>query len=153
MQLFQSGKKLKLEKPCRFCRRQRRGASAVEFAVVMPVFVLMVFGMIEIGRAVMVQQVLVNASREGARVGVLDGKTDADVRTKVNEYLQAASLPSATAQQIEFPQGTPQSVGYGNPVEVKVQLGFGQVSWLATPIYLGGKTLEASTVMRRETLQ
>ncbi len=119
----------------------------------MPIFVLMVFGMIEIGRAVMVQQVLVNASREGARLGVLDGTTDEDVRTKVNDYLQAASLPAATTEQITFPQGNPQDVGYGNPVEVKVQLGFNQVTWLATPIYLGGKTLEASTVMRRETVQ
>lgn len=119
----------------------------------MPIFVLMVFGMVEIGRAVMVQQVLVNASREGARLGVLDGTTDEDVRTRVNDYLQAASLPAATTEQITFPQGSPQDVGYGNPVEVKVELGFGQVTWLATPIYLGGKTLEASTVMRRETVQ
>jgi Flp pilus assembly protein TadG len=125
----------------------------VEFAVVMPIFVLMVFGMIEIGRAVMVQQILVNASREGARLGVLDGTTDTEVRTRVNEYLQAASLPAATTDQISFPQGNPQDVDYGDAVEVKVQLGFGQVTWLATPIYLGGKTLEASTVMRRETLQ
>ncbi len=40
----------------------------MEFAVVAPVFLLLVFGMIEYGRMVMVQQVITNASREGARV-------------------------------------------------------------------------------------
>ncbi|MGB6041722.1 MAG: TadE family protein, partial [Pirellulales bacterium] len=54
------------------CRKKRRGVAAVEFALVAPLFVLMVMGMIEVGRAIMVQQVLTNASREGARRAVLD---------------------------------------------------------------------------------
>ena len=41
--------------------------------MVAPVLFLIVFGMIEFGRMVMVQQVITNASREGARVAVLDG--------------------------------------------------------------------------------
>src|SRR5262249_39362220 len=40
----------KLEKLCRTCRRNRRGAAAVEFAVVSPVLFLLIFGMIEYGR-------------------------------------------------------------------------------------------------------
>ena len=56
-------------------RKTRRAAAVVEFAVVAPVLFLLVFGMIEFGRMVMVQQVLTNASREGARVGILDGST------------------------------------------------------------------------------
>ncbi len=55
---------LKVENLCRSCRRNRRGAAAVEFAIVAPVFFLLVFGMIEYGRMVMVQQVITNASRE-----------------------------------------------------------------------------------------
>ena len=70
----------KLDKPCRSYRKKRRGAAAVEFAVVAPIFLLLVFGMIEYGRMVMVQQVLTNASREGARVAVLDGSTAQQVR-------------------------------------------------------------------------
>src|SRR5205823_8867626 len=50
----------KLERPCRLYRRNRRAAAAVEFAVVAPVFFLLVFGMIEYGRMVMVQQVITN---------------------------------------------------------------------------------------------
>ena len=69
----------KLEKVCRLCRKRRRGAAAVEFAVVAPVFFILIFGMIEFGRMVMVQQVITNASREGARLSVLDGTTATDV--------------------------------------------------------------------------
>ncbi len=71
----QSSGEVKLERACRPCRRNRRGAAVVEFAVVAPVFFLLVFGMIEFGRAIMVQQILTNASREGARVAVLDSPT------------------------------------------------------------------------------
>ncbi len=45
----------------------------MEFAIVAPIFFMMIMGMLELGRAVMVQQVITNASREGARVAVLDG--------------------------------------------------------------------------------
>ena len=62
-------------KPCGLFRKQRRGAATVEFAVVAPVFFLLVFGMIEYGRMVMVQQIIVNAAREGCRAAVLDGST------------------------------------------------------------------------------
>src|SRR5262245_57058974 len=65
----------KLQRPCRLFRRNRRAAAAVEFAVVAPIFLLLVFGMIEYGRMVMVYQIVTNASREGARAAVLDGAT------------------------------------------------------------------------------
>ncbi len=48
-------------------RTQRLGAAAVEFAIVAPLFFMLVFGCIEFGRALMVQQILTNASRVGAR--------------------------------------------------------------------------------------
>lgn len=55
-----------MHKVCRSFRKQR-GAAAVKFAASAPVFVLLLFGMIEFGRMVMVQQMLTNATREGAR--------------------------------------------------------------------------------------
>jgi len=140
----------RLRKPFRFFRRSRRGASAVEFAVVAPIFFLLVFGMIEIGRAVMVQQIITNASREGARRAVLDGATASEVTSFVNTYLTNASLPSAT---ITYPQGNPENAGFGAPVEVTVSIPFNQVSWLPSPFYLGGETMVASTIMRRESVQ
>ena len=78
-------------------RNTRRGAAVVEFALIAPIFILLVFGMIEFGRMVMVQQVLTNASREGARLAVLDGTTTSDVTTAVGNYLTNAAINSSQA--------------------------------------------------------
>jgi Flp pilus assembly protein TadG len=141
---------LKLERLFRLCRRNRRGAAAVEFAFVAPVFFVFVFGMIEYGRMVMVQQVLTNAAREGARIGVLDGSTTSQVTTAVNTYLSNSTISGATVTVNPSP---PSSAGYGQPVTVTVSISFNQVSWLPSPMFLGGKTMTASSVMRREAVQ
>jgi Flp pilus assembly protein TadG len=137
----------------RLCRRptrdRRRGTAAVEFALVAPLFVLLVFGMIEYGRMVMVQQLLVNAAREGARVGVLDGSSQTSVTTAVNNYLSPAGITSAT---VTVDPSTPSSAAATAPVTVTVSVPFNNVSWLPSPMYLGGKTLTFSAVMRRETM-
>ena len=138
----------KLQRSCRLFRRNRRAAAAVEFAVVAPVFFLLVFGMIEYGRMVMVYQVLTNASREGARAAVLDGATTTSVTTAVNSYLSAAAVSGATVTVSPNP---PSGAQYGDPVTVTVSVPFSQVSWLPTPMYLGSQTLSSATVMRRET--
>jgi len=140
----------RLEKPCRSCRRNRRGVAVVEFAVVAPVFFLLVFGIIEYGRMVMVQQLITNACREGARRAVLDGATTNEVRTSVTTYLAGGSINNPTVTVNPDP---PTNAGYGSPVTVSVTIPFAQVSWLPTPIFLGGKNLSATAVMRRETVQ
>jgi Flp pilus assembly protein TadG len=139
-----------LESSCRFVRRNRKGAAAVEFALIAPVFFLMVFGMIEFGRAIMVEQVITNAAREGARLAVLDGSTATNVRTQVTSYLSSASISGAT---ITLNPTDPSTAAYGDPVTVTVSIPFTSVSWLPTPWFLSGKTLTASAVMRRETVQ
>lgn len=140
----------KLEKVCWFCRKHRRGAAVVEFAIVAPVFFLMLLGMIEFGRMIMVQQIITNASREGARVAVLDGTTAGDVDSAVTNYLSSASINGA---DITITPNPPSDAGYGEPVTVSVSVPFSQVSWLPSPMFLGGTTLDATTVMRRETVQ
>ena len=140
----------KLENVYRLCRRNRRGAAVVEFAVVAPLFFLLVFGMIEFGRMVMVQQVITNASREGARVAVLDGATTSEVNTAVENYMTSASVEGA---EVSVTPDPPSSAGYGEPVTVVVSIPFDQVSWLPSPMFLGGSTMSATTVMRRETVQ
>jgi Flp pilus assembly protein TadG len=146
------------QKSCRSCRK-RRGAAAVEFAIVAPVFFLLVFGMIEFGRMVMVQQILTNASREGARTAVLDGSTTTDVTNNVITNMGDANI-TIDATNITLNPANPAAANYGDPVTVTVHVPFSQVSWLPAPMLLSflpaGKTditLTATTVMRRETVQ
>jgi hypothetical protein len=117
---------------------------------------MMVFGMLEFGRAVMVQQMITNASREGARIAILDGATTSNVQTTVASYLTTSGISGTTVTVSPNP---PSNAGYGDPVTVSVSIPFGQVSWVPLPkipwtdIDLKAKTLHATTVMRRETVQ
>jgi hypothetical protein len=137
----------KRRKPSRWIARQRQGTAAIEFALVLPLFCLMFLGMVEMGRAVMVQQVIANAAREGAREAAVDGATATHVTGKVTAYLSNASMPAAA---VTFPRGAPEDTEGGDPVEILVSMPFNQVSWLGMPIYLGHVNLEANAVMRRE---
>src|SRR5437763_904952 len=102
-------------------RRDRRGTSAVEFACIAPLFVLVVFGLIEFGRAMMVAGILTNAAQQGARAGVLDGAQVSDVTATVNTYLADASITSATTTVLPSP---PSSAGAGQNVTVTVRVAF-----------------------------
>jgi len=116
---------------------------------VLPVFVILVFGMIEYGRMVMVQQVITNASREGARKAVLDGATTSAVQTAVTTYLTNAAISGGSTAV----SPDPSTAASGDPITVTVSIPFSAVSWLPSPMYLGGKTLAASTTMRRESVE
>jgi Flp pilus assembly protein TadG len=144
---------VKLERACRLCRRNRRGAVAVEFAIVASVFFLIVFGMIEIGRVLMVQQILTNASREGVRIAILDSPTPTatQVNTTVTTYLQNMGISGST---VTINPTEPTSAAYGSPVTVTVQVPFSNVSWLPSFMFVRANAkIKASAVMRRETVQ
>lgn len=122
----------------------------MEFALVAPLLFLVILGMIEFGRMIMVQQVITNASREGARRGVLDGATTSEVTTAVKSYLTGATVKDATVTVTPNP---PSSAGFGEPVTVTVSVPFNKVTWLPKPMFLSGKTLTAQSIMRRESSQ
>jgi Flp pilus assembly protein TadG len=94
-------------------KRDPRGQSVVEFALVLPILLLVVFGITEFGRALMTANMLTQAAREGARVAAL-GYNDAAVNTRVTEVLTAANI-TATSVVI-----TPDSTGVTPKVEVAV---------------------------------
>lgn len=136
--------------PSRRARRNRRGAAVVEFAIVAPLFILLLFGMIEFGRMIMVQQVLTNASREGARRAIIEGSTQTEVETQVNNYLAGTTVSGATVT-VEPTNLT--NLGFGDPVTVSVSVPFNAVSWIPSSMYLEDATLGASTVMQAERFQ
>jgi Flp pilus assembly protein TadG len=68
--------------------REQKGASAVEFALILPLLVVFVFGIIEFGLLLYNQQVITNASREGARAGIVQppGVSFATIQGVVQTY-------------------------------------------------------------------
>lgn len=80
----------KLERSRHRRGRIRRGAAIVEMAVVSPLLLTMVFGVIEFGNSFMVRQMLTNAAREGARVAVIQPVADdAAIRDAVRTAMAA----------------------------------------------------------------
>jgi Flp pilus assembly protein TadG len=131
-------------------KHERRGAALVEMAVVAPLLMLFVLGIIEVGRVVMVQQILTNASREGARRAVIESATDIEVQSLVSAYLSNTSVAGATVTVTPSPLS---SAGFGDSVTVSVSVPFSSVNWLGSSWFFQNRTLTASSLMRAERLQ
>jgi Flp pilus assembly protein TadG len=79
--------------------RDERGAVAVEFAIVLPVLIMLVFGIIQYSIYFNRLQGLQAAAREGARVAALPQSKQSDIKAKVNSALDGV-LPSGTTPTI-----------------------------------------------------
>jgi Flp pilus assembly protein TadG len=85
----------------------RRGAAAVEFAMVFPFLLVLLLGIFEFGRLWSVNQVVTDAAREGARRAVVkDGLNGPAKRTAVNTAIDQR-LSSAGLQWSGTPLGDP----------------------------------------------
>ncbi|MCZ7525581.1 MAG: pilus assembly protein [Acidimicrobiia bacterium] len=80
-------------------RRSERGAAAIELALLLPLLVVIVFGIVEFSIAFNRQQGLHAAAREGARLASLPQSTTGEIRTRVDESLQGV-LPAGHARTI-----------------------------------------------------
>ncbi|RBY95674.1 pilus assembly protein [Blastococcus sp. TF02-8] len=121
--------------------RDERGASAVEFAFIVPLLLLLLLGIAEFGRAFQVQATLSAAAREGVRTMALqDDRTAA--RAAVRQA--AGSLdPAITDAQIAIP-----AVCAGRPVGSTVQLTITYPMPFLTDLFGTGLTLTGRGVMR-----
>ena len=84
---------------------RRRGAAVVEMAVVTPLLLLMMFGIMEFGWLLMLRESLTNACREACRVRVLRGSTDADARNRFDQAIVGTGL-TVTASQLSITSST-----------------------------------------------
>ncbi|HEY3394327.1 MAG TPA: TadE/TadG family type IV pilus assembly protein [Lacipirellulaceae bacterium] len=137
------------------CNRKKRttrsGVAAVEFALVAPIFFLLVFGVIEFGRMMMVQQSLTNAAREGSRVAILPTtKNGSDVESRIRDYLQSVMANANSGEVRVTVPGNLGTVTSGATLTVSVEVDYMDVSWV--PIgYLGlNPTIAASQMGIRE---
>ena len=127
------------------CQRLRseRGASAVEFAFIAPLLILLALGIAEFGRAFQVQGTLSAAAREGVRTMALQNDQTA-ARTMARSV--ASSLnPALSDAQIAFSPGscpTTYTPGSSVTVTISYQLPF------FSGLFGSGVNLHASGVMR-----
>lgn len=129
--------------------RSESGASAVEFALLLPVLMIILFGVIEFGIALYRQSVLTNASREGARLGIVQSVpaiTSGAINTAITNYLTPAGInPADVTRNIVAGGAT------GTPVIVTLTLPYTFVTLPGfIPSIASTITLTARTEMRHE---
>jgi Flp pilus assembly protein TadG len=128
--------------------RTRRGAAVVEFAVVSPVLILLLLGMIEYGRMIMVQQSLATAARVGARSAIVEETSASTAKNVVESFLAGVGV---TGTNITVSPSEISSLAHGKPITVAVSVPFSEVSWLPHPFFLKNTILSSTATMRRET--
>jgi Flp pilus assembly protein TadG len=145
-------------------KHSRPGQALVEFALVVPILLLLVFGIIEFARAWQTYQTLTDAAREGARRAVVRTASSAntaeaaaamqEVADSVKASLRRASLdPGRATVNPSVPAGEffPGSTGIPVTVQIDYQFQFiviGRlIGWTTGQDRI---TFSTSSVMRKE---
>jgi Flp pilus assembly protein TadG len=123
-------------------RSSQAGQTAVEFALVLPILILILMGVFDFGRAFYAYSVVANSAREGARAGVYATATNQNVIDAVSEYwIGLGTSPAITISP------SPTRVAMGT-ISVTVSYVFQPVTPVIDAFLPGGRiTLVASSVM------
>lgn len=134
--------------------RSERGAALVEFALTLPLLLLLLVGIMDFGLAFQRYNALNNATREGARMAVLPGYTPGDVESRVNAYLAAAGVTGTATTTATLGLVTPASGPAFTAWTVTVSIDYpfsflGPIGRLVGSEF-GTVTMRSTAVMRAE---
>lgn len=130
-----------------FKMRNQEGQVFVEFALFVPVLVLLGLVFMDFGRAYFANQVVLNAAREGARIGILPSSSEADVTTTVGTLMTQGGL--AGQQTVSFSNvGT--TVPSGATTTVTVAINFQTLTGTFVPGWTGTIPISQTIRMRHE---
>ncbi len=112
--------------------RERLGAFTVEFAICCSVLFLTVFAGLEFSRFMFVRHAIDQAAFESARLGIIKGKTPADVTALVNSMLRTSSVKPSTATITVTPSTFDDTT---MSIKVRVSCPYAANSWLPPRIF------------------
>lgn len=132
----------------------RKGAALVELAIVLPLLLVLIFGIIEFGLLLYNRQIITNASREAARFGIVQDiprKTGAEITAVVDAYcanhLITFGSPAPPTTVVDNSAGT----NFGDDLRVTVTYPY---DFLVLPNFITTlssiQTIRADTVMKYE---
>ncbi|TEB16845.1 TadE-like protein [Pelotomaculum sp. FP] len=125
--------------------KNKQGQALVELALVLPILLMLVMGTVEFGRIFHSYLLITNATREGARAGIV-GLDDTAIKTKVKEVSVSLGL---TDSQISIEPGQSSRVR-GVPLTVRVNYSIGLITPIVDAVVPNPFPLTASTTMRIE---
>jgi TadE-like protein len=136
-----------------------KGSELVETSAVILVFMMLVMGVFQFGRAYNIYQNITNAAREGARFAVAPQRgggvmypTTSEVRTKVVDFLNSANLADPGASRLQIlPNQSLGGVASCNPAVSGSPCGTGvTLSYPFSIFGFGSIDINTSVVMRNE---
>ena len=128
----------------------RRAAAATELALIAPVLAGMLVGIFELGRGVMVKQMLTDAARMGCETGTLPLTASSAITSDVNGVLTANGISSGAATITILVNGTASDTllaKQNDKISVKVAISVSQVAWTTKFLFLTSGTIESETVV------
>ncbi|HYZ20453.1 MAG TPA: TadE/TadG family type IV pilus assembly protein [Gaiellaceae bacterium] len=138
--------------------RNEDGAALVEFALVLPILVLLLFAMVDFGKAFNYWIDETHLANEGARFAAVNKNPGG---SSLQAYIQGqattpelrnggtASVPNPAQVCISFPAGTS---NVGDPVRVSVSVNYNWLPFIRSKTGITQTTLTASSTMRLEAL-
>ncbi len=132
-------------------RSDRRGTTSIEFAFVGAFFILIFFGILELGRALMVTHLLTNAARAGCRAGVIEGTSTTTISNVVKANLTAVGISGENVSvQVNDGATDASASKAGDEITVKASITASSISWLPFQKFMSGKTLTGQYTLQRE---
>lgn len=123
-------------------RNGQKGQAVAEFALVLPIMLLILFSIVEFGRAVMTWNVVTGAAREGARVGATSSSGFSEAHQAASNVLNAAGINNFSIS-VSGPDGN-------NNVNCNVRATHTVLTGSLIPGFNGQITISHNAVMRWE---
>jgi Flp pilus assembly protein TadG len=137
------------------------GQALVEFALVLPLLILLVFGMLDFGKAYNYWNDATHLTAEGARFATVNRKPDPANAQSLQlqilnqadtaELRQGLSSPAVAPAQVcvDFPNGTQ---SFGDPVRLRMTFTYHFIPFIGSKVGALTKVLTSTTVMRLEAV-
>jgi Flp pilus assembly protein TadG len=133
-----------------------KGISSVEMAIVLPLLLFLVFGVVQFGLAWWVSQIITNGAREGARLGAVmrdPPLSETEIVTKVRSYLTASGFDGSQATvnvDYKMEEDSVSASDCSSGCEVAVSISVPITNLIPNLFALLPETLNAQAVMRHE---
>lgn len=101
-------------------RDRRHGQSLVEFALILPIFLLVIFGIVDLGRGVYAYNTIQNAARQGVRVAIVDQNTDVIVQ-EVRDHAVGLDIASSDVT-VSFLQPDTMTTPCNTPIAISCEI-------------------------------
>ncbi len=132
-------------------RRRRRadGVVTVEAALIVPILLLLTFGMIEYGWLFLKSQEITNAARRGVRVAIRADATTGEVTTAIGDALSVAGL-GGSGYQVTITPSDVAGAATGDVIAVQITLPYDGVALMGTSLVPTPANIQASVSMAKE---